>query len=191
LELNPSNFARWAITNIESDDFYTKNVDWVGVFIAKSGNEVKDYQLTIDFAKHLCMLSRSDKGKQARSYFVEVEKRANKPACIEDMMIAQLQGMKEVRLQLEQNSAGLADVKNDMKQLEAKVTTISTEYYTVAGFASLRGLKFDNSKTNLLGRKATKMSNEYGIDTGKAYNAQYGQVNTYHIDILEELFKGV
>lgn len=47
--------------------------------------------------------------------FEEVEKQINKPMCLEDMMIAQLQGMKEMRLQVEQNSAGLNEVKNAFK----------------------------------------------------------------------------
>lgn len=36
---------------------------------------VKDYRLTIDFAKKLCMVSKSERGEQARNYFIEVEKR--------------------------------------------------------------------------------------------------------------------
>ena len=36
-------------------------------------NETRDYWVMIDCAKHLCMLSRSDRGKEARNYFVEME----------------------------------------------------------------------------------------------------------------------
>lgn len=118
LELAPTQFSRWAKSNIEQDEFYTQGVDWQGFDIMSSGNNIKDYSLTIDFAKHLCMLSRSDKGKQARSYFIEVEKRSLKPLCMEDMMIAQLQSMKEVRLQLEQTTAGLAIHDSRLSQLE-------------------------------------------------------------------------
>ena len=75
LQLNPTQFSRWAKTNIEKDDFYTEGVDWWGFDIMSNGNKTKDYHLTTDFAKHLCMLSRSERGKQARNYFVEVENR--------------------------------------------------------------------------------------------------------------------
>lgn len=79
LELNKAVFARWAKSNIEDNDFYTEGIDWQGFNIVLNGNETKEYKLTIDFAKHLCMLSRSAKGKQARNYFVEAEKRSLTP----------------------------------------------------------------------------------------------------------------
>jgi anti-repressor protein len=79
LELDRSNYSRWCKTNIEENEFYQEGNDWWGFVTMTNGNETKDYQLTIDFAKHLCMLSRSEKGKQARNYFVEIEKRALQP----------------------------------------------------------------------------------------------------------------
>ena len=41
--------------------------------------EIIDHQLTIDMAKELCMLQRNEKGKQARQYFIELEKAWNQP----------------------------------------------------------------------------------------------------------------
>lgn len=38
-----------------------------------------DYQLTIDMAKELCMLQRNERGKQARQYFIQIEKDWNSP----------------------------------------------------------------------------------------------------------------
>ena len=39
------------------------------------GRPTKEYFLTIDMAKELSMLERNDKGKQARRYFIECERR--------------------------------------------------------------------------------------------------------------------
>lgn len=41
--------------------------------------EVTDHQLTIEMAKELCMLQRTDKGKECRQYFIELERRWNDP----------------------------------------------------------------------------------------------------------------
>ena len=41
-----------------------------------------DHQLTLDMAKELCMLQRTDKGKECRQYFIELERRWNDPASL-------------------------------------------------------------------------------------------------------------
>lgn len=51
-------------------------------YLTKSGNHgslraYDDYLLTIDMAKELCMMSKTEKGKEVRQYFIRVEKRFN------------------------------------------------------------------------------------------------------------------
>ena len=41
-----------------------------------------DHHIKLDMAKEISMLQRNEKGKQARQYFVEVEKRWNSPEMI-------------------------------------------------------------------------------------------------------------
>lgn len=80
LQLRAGDFARWCKTNITENRFALENVDWVRLRIhaeTPTGGKVEreDFELTIDFAKKLCMASHSERGEQARNYFVEVEKR--------------------------------------------------------------------------------------------------------------------
>lgn len=79
-------------------------------------------------------------------------------------------------------------LENRLDQIEAKSITSPVDYYTIAGFASIRRQKIDITLANILGRKASKLSREYGYDIGKVSDPRYGTVNTYHADILNKLF---
>lgn len=46
------------------------------------GRPSTDHQLTIDMAKEICMIQRSEKGKQFRQYFIEVENKWNTPEAV-------------------------------------------------------------------------------------------------------------
>lgn len=46
------------------------------------GKSRQDAQLTIDMAKEICMLQRNEKGKQARQYFLQLEKEWNSPEAV-------------------------------------------------------------------------------------------------------------
>lgn len=41
-----------------------------------------DHQLTIEMAKEICMIQRSEKGKQCRQYFIAIEEQFNNPQAI-------------------------------------------------------------------------------------------------------------
>lgn len=43
------------------------------------GQNMVDYQISIDMAKQICMIQRTDKGRQYRQYFLDLEKAWNTP----------------------------------------------------------------------------------------------------------------
>ena len=52
--------------------------------VQKEGNreverEVEDYDLSVDMAKHICMVQRNEKSKQVRQYLIDLEKAWNTP----------------------------------------------------------------------------------------------------------------
>jgi anti-repressor protein len=77
LGLDLNNWKRWAVQNIESDSYFLENRDWVGFLIMRNGNETTDYAVSIEFAKHLAMMARTEKAHEYRNYFLECEKRAS------------------------------------------------------------------------------------------------------------------
>jgi len=48
----------------------------------RGGRPSIDYTLTIDMAKQICMIQRSDKGKMCRQYFIDLEKAWNTPELV-------------------------------------------------------------------------------------------------------------
>lgn len=77
-------FADW-IKNRINEYGFTQDVDFLSVhtvmsteagFFGRREKTVTDYHLSLDMAKELCMVERNDKGRQARRYFIEMEKQA-------------------------------------------------------------------------------------------------------------------
>ncbi len=74
-------FSVWINTYIKKDYDYgfTREEDFTSVPLGTVVNngakrELEDYALTIEMAKELSMLSRSKKGKEARKYFISMER---------------------------------------------------------------------------------------------------------------------
>lgn len=68
-------FTDWIKDNLKD---FQENQDFI-IFSQKrekmgKGRPTKDYALTLDTAKHICMMARCEKGRQLRQYFIEVEK---------------------------------------------------------------------------------------------------------------------
>ncbi len=66
---------------------FTENVDYTCFSDLSSENQhggqnKTDHQLTIEMAKEICMIQRSEKGKQCRQYFIAVEEQFNNPQAI-------------------------------------------------------------------------------------------------------------
>jgi len=60
---------------------FIDGIDFIGckVFNTQARQELQDYELTIECAKEISMLQRNEKGKKARTYFIDLEKEWNSP----------------------------------------------------------------------------------------------------------------
>ena len=77
-------FSAWFDTNSQG---FVENEDYTSVLtgteVQNNGGvqirELQDYSLSVDMAKQICMIQRSEKGKQYRQYFLDLEKAWNTP----------------------------------------------------------------------------------------------------------------
>lgn len=74
-------FNDWIKRRIEEFNF-TEGADFV-VLKNEYAKLPTEYALTLDMAKELSMVERNEKGKQARQYFIECERRAKSPGIAE------------------------------------------------------------------------------------------------------------
>lgn len=82
-------------------------------------------------------------------------------------------------------------LEEDVKLLAAKIEKSPQEHFTVAGFASLRGVNVNVREAAVLCRKANKLSKEWEVNVGKAHSEIFGKVNTYHVDVLSKVFSEI
>lgn len=73
-------FSTWFETNSQG---FVENEDYTSVLsgtVVNNGahREIQDYSLSVDMAKHICLMSRTEKGKQIRQYFIDLEKAWNR-----------------------------------------------------------------------------------------------------------------
>lgn len=168
---------------------FVQDIDFEAVLIFEKhqngvgGTNKTDYAITLDTAKEIAMIQRSEKGKIARRYFIEVEKKAKqllKPTSTLDIL-------KLTISELEQQQKGLAEVKEEVRVLKAQ-TQIRPDFFTVAGYGTLNDIKVNLSLASKLGRKASKICRDRNIETGKIRDPRFGTVKTYPTEVLEEVF---
>jgi len=82
----------------------------------------------------------------------------------------------------------IAALEGQVKVVEAALETRQKDVFSIAGYASIRGLKVDVSTANLLGRKATDLSRKYDYPISATPDLGFGKVNIYHTDILKIVF---
>ena len=156
-------------------------------FLSESmgGRPSTDHQLTLDMAKEICMIQRSEIGKKCREYFIAVEKAYRE----KQKSLSPAEFLLEQAKMLVEQERRMTAIENKVNILESKIDTRPENCYTIAGYASLRGKRVDVNRANMLGRKAAKLSKEYGYEISQTHDPRFGSVNVYHEDILKELFQ--
>lgn len=181
-----SNFPTWCKRMFEYG--FEEEKDYLEVYSKKGinsngGRPEVDYALTLDTAKEIAMLQRTEKGKQARQYFIECEKKLKTPVSLEDALIQQLQLTKAIRLEQEQ-------INNRLNVIEAK-QAYDVDYFTVVGYAVYHKQKINLAMAGQIGKQAKAKCLEKGITVEKIRDPRFGVVGSYPSEILKEVFDGI
>ena len=79
LGLDKSQWSRWYKKNIQENEFFLENNDWVVLdtmtTTEKGGQVAKNFAISLDFAKHIAMMARTEKSHEYRNYFIQCERK--------------------------------------------------------------------------------------------------------------------
>lgn len=98
--------------------------------------DIMDYQISVDMAKQICMIQRSEKGKQYRQYFIDLEKAWNTP----EQIFARALKMADQKIEkLKDTNAGLLEDVERMrpKEIFADAVKASTSSILIGDLAKL------------------------------------------------------
>ncbi|AOH49954.1 phage antirepressor protein [Campylobacter coli] len=144
LEVN-SKFADWIKNRINQYDFI-ENQDYIIKEVFTGRRPRKEYYVTLDMAKELCMVENNEKGRQARRYFIECEKR-----------LKNLEQEKMQKLAFHQSLGYKSQLKQQKEHYENKI----------------KALKYDLEKKKELSFKR-KLSKEELLELRKILARDYG-----------------
>lgn len=102
--------------------------------------------------------------------------------------LSQLQILQQSVQMLVEQEKRLESVENEVKLIKAQTTT-QTDYFTVAGYGTLKGLKVPLQIAVKVGNYASKKCRQLGIMMGECPDPRFGKVRTYPTDVLDEAFK--
>lgn len=155
-------FNDWIIRMFEYG--FVENVDYQVLlkneYNPNGGRPQIDYAITIDTAKEISMLQRSDKGKQARQYFIAMEKKAKQLALNVPQSFSEA-----LKLAYEQS----LKIEEQQKQLQIQAPKVI--------FADA----VSTSKTSILVGEMAKILKQNGIDIGQNRFFEWLRNNGYLI----------
>ena len=108
--------------------------------------DIMDYQISVDMAKQICMIQRSEKGKQYRQYFIDLEKAWNTP----EQIFARALKMADQKIEkLKETNAGLLEDVERMRPKEIFADAVKA------------------SDSSILVGDLAKLLRQNGVDTGQ------------------------
>lgn len=162
-------FSAWFETNSQG---FVEGEDFTSVLsgtVVNNGahRKLQDYNLSVDMAKHICLMSRTDKGKACRQYLIDVEKAWNTP---EQVMARALKIANQTIDSLKENNIRLIEANERMKPKEIFADAVATSKTSIL-VGDLAKLICQNGYQ--IGQKRLfdwLRNNGYLVKSGSSYN---------------------
>lgn len=174
----PQHYAKWYKKNLTDNPFAIRNEDYI--VLPLSGRSI-DFALSIDFAKKLSMMARTESGEKIRQYFIEVEKVALAQLEPEEMLL------QSVQLMIEQKKR-INVIEKRVEAIEAR-TTNTPNYFAIMGYARNHGVQVGLQLAAALGKKAKAICRENGYPIETYPDPRFGRVNLYPMSVLDQVFR--
>lgn len=132
-------FSNWIKDRIEKYGFI-ENQDYqllnnFGEQTGRGGHNKKEYALTLDTAKEISMVEGNEKGRQARRYFIECEKKLReviqKPMTTAKMFALQAQALLEIEQRQNEQDERIRKLEENQRENEAALKAIPLEDVTL------------------------------------------------------------
>lgn len=179
---------------VENRDFAL--VAQKGEQLPSGAKHLIEYHLTIESAKHIAMMSGTEKGFEVREYFLECEHLAKQKtqalpvvkSQAMQLIIAQAMAFDRLEQEQQRQATEIAKLGESLAVIEAR-TQPENKHFTVMGFANLVGKSIDIKEASNLGRKCAKLSRSQGLIIGDIKDPRFGVVHSYHESVLESVFE--
>lgn len=161
-------------------------------YVSLNGRSVRNYLITKKGVAQLIGGYNSAVPKAFElnvKYINEFERMENyirnqqaRPLTPAEQLLAQAKLMVDMENRLNTIEKNTARLENNLRR------TITNEYFTVIGYANFRGINANTYNSSVIGRKASKICKDCGLAIGKVIDSKYGTINTYPLDVLDEIF---
>ncbi len=189
-------YSKWFERRVVEYDFM-QLVDFITIVNNDYSPPRIDHAISLDMAKELAMVERNDKGRQARKYFIECEKKlksASYPVVKDPILAAHIQVLLEVDRVKQEHEKLLQrtnKVEEAVKETNERLNQIETasDYFTILGwFRYVLNQSITVADASQRGRTASKYCRKHGVVMGSVPDPRFGTAKTYPKWVLDELF---
>ena len=170
---------------------FEEEIDFIKVAQKRATNNLKnpvttiiDHAISIDMAKELSMIQRTEKGKQARLYFIECEKKLkaidNKAQLLLDIYNG---GEKAIAASKKLHEIEAAPIKAELKEANIQLQK-DKQWWSIKRTAIMTNTSWKDYSW----KKLKAASLETGHEVKKVFDANFGAVNAYHEDAWKEVY---